>query len=172
MKAGTQETALAYQLCEVFMGDTLGLIITRAGQPVLHLAFEGSAISEVYSVLDINHDGLRELAMLENFADAGSGEAWLNVWDFRRVAAGGLPTTPYRFLTATENCEVGLPANVDVGNIRHYHLWVKLGRTPDFKANERGANGCKSKPLLLLRTGIQPVKPNFPAPIPTRQDLP
>lgn len=172
LRIGTQETALVYQTCLIYMGDTLGLLITRAGEPVLHVAFEGSAISEVYSVLDANHDGLRELAMLENFADAGSGQKWLNVWDFRRVAAGGLPTTPYRFVTATENCEPGSPANRDVGSIRHYRLWVKPGRTPAFRADERGANGCKSRPLQPLRMKIAPLQPDFPAPFPTRLPLP
>lgn len=170
LRAGTQETALVYQTCELFMGDTLGLLITRAGQPVLHMSFKGSAINEVYSVLDINRDGLRELAMLENFADAGSGEAWVNVWDFRRVAAGGLPSTPYRFLTVNNRCELDSPGRS--GSLRHYTIWVRPGEAPTFRADESGANGCDDQPLTRLRTSIKPLLPAFPAPSPTRLPLP
>ncbi|QFP76481.1 hypothetical protein [Deinococcus sp. AJ005] len=172
LKAGAQETALVYQTCLIYMGDTLGLLITRAGTPVLHVAFEASAISEVYSVLDINRDGLRELAMLENFGDAGVGLKWLNVWDFRRVAAGGLPTTPYRFTAATQRCEPGQSEGAAVGSIRQYQLWVKPGQTPAFRADERGVDRCRSTTLRPLRQQIPPLKPDFAAPVPTRLPLP
>ncbi len=170
LRAGTQETALVYRACELFMGNTLGLLIMRAGQPALHLTFRGSAISEVYSVLDVNRDGLRELAMLENFADAGSGEAWLTVWDFRRVAPGGLPTTPYRFLTVNDRCEPD--SSSKKGAMRHYKIWVLPGGTPAFKADESGAKGCRPTSLQPMRAGIKPLGPDFLAPLPTRLPLP
>lgn len=172
LKAGAQETALVYQTCLIYMGDTVGLLITRAGTPVLHVAFEASAISEVYSVLDINRDGLRELATLENFGDAGVGLEWLNVWDFRRVAAGGLPTTPYRFTTATQRCEPGQPEGAGLASIRQYQLWVKPGQTPAFRADERGTDRCYSPTLRPLRQQISPLKPEYAAPVPTRLPLP
>lgn len=151
---GANETAYLYGNGN----ERLALLILRNGKPVLHTRLLNdpvgfSATKEAYTLRDINGDGIRELAVVQAFGDAGFYGSWVNVLDFRT----GQPQVIARFKAQEWNCELGTPA----GTQRAYRIEVQPGIKPNYRATEFGRDNCGGNKLTRLRSNISPLNADF-----------